>query len=268
MPSAITLIWLLAMVATPAALRAQAPSAEFAWPEGRSAAVSLSFDDARTSQVDTGLALLDSLGAKATFYVVPARVKDRLAGWKQLVKSGHEIGSHTVRHPCTGNFLWSRESALEDYTLDQMRNELVATKRLLKEMLGVVPVTFAYPCGQTFVGRGRSTESYIPLVDELFLAGRGWLDETPNDPAFHDPAQVTGMSMDGMDFSEVKLLVEGARQAGQWLVLAGHEFGHSGPQTTRVEMLKQLIPYLQDPRNEIWFETVETVSRYLRDRQR
>ena len=248
-------------------LLAQTGSSGFAWPEQRLAAVSLTFDDSRASQVDTGLAVLDRLGAKATFYVVPARVEERLDGWKRLVASGHEIGNHSLRHPCTGNFEWSRDAALEDYTLDRMRAELVEANQVLAQMLGVAPVTFAYPCGQTFVGRGRTTRSYVPLVSELFLAGRGWLDETSSDPQFLDPAQISGMSMDGKDFPEVRALVERARNTGHWLVLAGHEMGTSGPQTTRVGMLEQLVPYLQDPENGIWFETVSVVARYLRDRR-
>ena len=244
---------------------AQSATAAFRWPEGKRAAVSLTFDDARPSQVDTGLALLARLDARATFYVVPVHVEAKLAGWKKLVASGHEIGNHSVRHPCTGNFEWSRDAALEDYTLDRMREELVEANRRLEAMLGVTPVTFAYPCGQTFVGRGRATQSYVPLIAELFLVGRGWLDETPNDPLYHDSAQVSGMSMDRMDFPAAKAMVESAREAGQWLVLAGHEIGHTGGQTTRIEMLERLVPFLQDPANEIWFETVETVARYLKE---
>lgn len=255
---------LLAFLAIPQSSRAQADAKHFAWPKGARGAVSLTFDDARSSQIDPGLAVLDRLGAKATFYVVPVRVAEDLAGWKRLAASGYEIGNHSLRHPCTGNFSWSREAALEDYTLDRMRTELMACNRQLKEMLGVEPVTFAYPCGQTFVGRGRSTRSYVPVVAQLFLAGRGWLDETPNDPVFVDTAQVSGMSMDGLDFPEVKAMVESAREAGYWLVLAGHEIGHSGRQTTRVSMLERLVPYLRDPENEIWFETVGVVARYVR----
>ena len=264
----VPLVLICLAMALPSAVNGQTGSSGFAWPEGRRAAVSLTFDDSRSSQIDAGLAVLDRLGAKATFYVVPVRVESDLAGWKKLVASGHEIGNHTLRHPCTGNFSWSRDAALEDYTLDRMRQELIASNRRLKELLGVEPVSFAYPCGQTFVGRGRSTRSYVPLVAELFLTGRGWLDETPNDPEFHDPAQISGMSMDGMDFPEVRELVESARGTGQWLVLAGHEMGASGPQTTRIEMLEQLVPYLQDPENGIWFETVEAVGRYVQQRRR
>lgn len=258
------LLLLPACVLGPVASWAQSAEAAFRWPDGKRAAVSLSFDDARPSQVDTGLAVLARWGARATFYVVPVHVEAKLSGWKRLVAAGHEIGNHSVRHPCTGNFAWSRDAALEDYTLERMRQELLEGNRRLEQLLDITPVTFAYPCGQTFIGRGRATQSYVPLVAELFLAGRGWLDETPNDPVFHDPAQVSGMSMDGMDFPDVKALVENAREAGQWLVLAGHEIGHSGPQTTRIEMLESLVPFLQDPSNRIWFETVEAVARHLR----
>ena len=159
----------------------QSSPAEFSWPQGARAAVSLSFDDARASQVDVGLDLLNRLGAKATFYVVPVRMEQRLEGWKRLAAGGYEIGNHSSRHPCTGNFQWSRDAALEDYTLARMRRELIETNRRIEEMLGVKPVTFAYPCGQTFVGRGRETRSYVPVVAELFLIGRTWLDETAAD---------------------------------------------------------------------------------------
>ena len=32
-------------------------------------------------------------------------------------------------------------------------------------------------------------------------------------------------------------------------------------------MLEKLIPYLKDPENQIWFETVETVGRYIAARR-
>lgn len=241
----------------------QPADAGFRWPAGTQAAVSLTFDDARPSQVREGPSVLGQFGAKATFYVVPVHVERELAGWQRLVEAGHEIANHSVNHPCTGNFPWSRDAALEDYTVEKMRAELIEANRQLRQLLGVEPVSFAYPCGQTFVGRGQQTRSYVPVIAELFLSGRGWLDETPSDPAFLDPAQVTGVSMDAKDYAEVRLLVEGARENGQWLVLAGHEIGNAGPQTTRIEMLKRLIPYLQDPGNGIWFDTVAAIARYV-----
>jgi peptidoglycan/xylan/chitin deacetylase (PgdA/CDA1 family) len=242
---------------------AQSGSAPFPWPPGKRAAVSLTFDDARTSQVTVGTGLLDQYNVKATFYVVPSGVAQRLEGWKKAVSSGHEIGNHSLNHPCTGNFAWSRPYALEEYTLEKMRNELTEANGRIHELLGVKPEVFAYPCGQTFVGRGVNTKSYVPLVAELFISGRGWLNEGPNDPAFCDPAQITGMEMDGKEFEQILPLLEKARETGQWLVLAGHEMGEGGPQTTRMAMLKKLLQYAQNPANGLWIAPVGTVAKYI-----
>ena len=148
-----TLLVALALLALASeSARAQASDSGFAWPDGKRAAVSLSFDDARASQVDTGTALLNRYGIKATFYVVPAAVEHRLPGWQQAVADGHEIGNHSLVHPCSGNFAWSRSKALEDYSLKKMRDELTEANQQVHALLGVRPKVFAYPCGQTFVG--------------------------------------------------------------------------------------------------------------------
>ena len=242
---------------------AQPNTPAFPWPKGKRAALSLSFDDARPSQVDAGTALLDQYGVKATFYVVPAAVEQRLPGWKKAVAAGHEIGNHSLHHPCTGNFSWSRSKALEDYTLDKMLRELLDANRRIHQLLGVKPEVFAYPCGQTFVGRGVDTRSYVPVVAELFASGRGWLDEGPNDPGFCDPAQLTGIEMDGKNFEQLLPLLEEAKKTGKWVVLAGHEMGVSGPQTTRLAMLRKLLAYARDPANGIWLAPVGTVAKYV-----
>ena len=247
---------------------AAAQQTAFAWPAGKKAAVSLSFDDARASQVDAGTALLDEYGVKATFYLVPAAVRERLEGWKKAAANGHEMGNHSLNHPCTGNFPWARQKALEDYTLRKMRRELAAANEEIKDLLGVQPTAFAYPCGQTFVGRGRQTKSYVPVVAKLFQSGRGWLDEGPNDPIFCDMAQLTGIEMDGKDFEQILFLLEKAKETGQWVVLAGHEMGDSGPQTTHLDMLKQLLEYAQDPANGIWIAPVGTVGQYIQEQRK
>jgi peptidoglycan/xylan/chitin deacetylase (PgdA/CDA1 family) len=236
----------------------------FAWPDGKRVAVSLTFDDARASQVEGGTALLDRFGVKATFYVVPSAVEKKLEGWKRAAASGHEIGNHSLNHPCSGNFPWSRSKALEDYTLDQMRRELTDANRRIGELLGVTAESFAYPCGQTFVGRGSGTQSYVPIAANLFVTSRGWLDEAPNDPSYVDFAQLTGIESDGKDFEQIVAIVEAARQTGAWVVLAGHDMGTGGTQTTRLAMLERLCAYAGDAANGVWMAPVGTVARYVR----
>ncbi len=248
--------------------QAQSTSQVFPWPEGKHVAVSLTFDDARMSQVEGGTALLDEFGVKATFFVVPGQVKQRLEGWKKAAANGHEIGNHSLLHPCSGNFPWARQKALEDYTLEQMRKELVEANKQIEALLGVKSYVFAYPCGQTYVGRGLNTKSYIPVVAELFTLGRGWLDEGPNDPLFCDFAQLTGMEMDGKNFEDVLPLLESAKKNNFWVILAGHEMGESGPQTTRLSMLKKLIIYAQDPAHGVWIAPVGTVANYIQTKRK
>jgi peptidoglycan/xylan/chitin deacetylase (PgdA/CDA1 family) len=87
-------------------------------------ALSLTFDDARLSQIDTGIPLLDKYGVKATFYISPDNMLLRVDKWKNAANNGHEVGNHSVLHPCTGNFNWSKDHALENHTLNRMMTEL------------------------------------------------------------------------------------------------------------------------------------------------
>ncbi len=248
-------------------LSAQTPAPGFPWPEGKRMALSLSFDDARTTNVKQGTDLFDQYGVRVTFYVVPSNVQKDLPGWKKAVASGHEMGNHSIVHPCSGNFVWSRGSALETYTIGQMRAELEEANRRIKELLGVTPVTYAYPCGLTTLGRGARAQSFVPVIADLFTAGRGWRDEAPVDPSYCDMAQLTGVEMDGKDFEELLPMIREAEKAGQWLVLAGHETAETGDQTTRLAMLEKLIQYAQDPENGIWIAPVGTIAHYVQEKR-
>jgi peptidoglycan/xylan/chitin deacetylase (PgdA/CDA1 family) len=242
----------------------QPQASRFAWPDGKRAAVSLTFDDARPSQLDQGLAVFAETGLKVSFYLTASNLGGRAADWKKAAAAGHELGNHTVNHPCSGNFSWSRAHALEDFTLDRMREELTAATREIERLTGVRPVTFAYPCGQTFVGRGRAVTSYVPLVEELFVAGRLWLSEAPNDPAYVDLSQLFGYPMDDVDFSALEPVLRDTIDRGQWLVLAGHDTGSvPGKQVTRLETIRALARYLQE-RRDVWVDTVGNVAAYVR----
>lgn len=236
-------------------------SSVLTWPGRARAALSLTFDDARLSQVDRGLPLLDRYGVKATYYVSPGLVEKRLEGWRQAVAAGHEIGNHTFHHPCSGNFRFSRHKALEDYTLAQMAGDLAQADEVIHALLGVRPITFAYPCGQTYVGRGIAVRSYVPLVADRFLVGRGFLGEIHNDPEFCDLAQVFGMDSDGVDSSRLRSLLDSAVVAAGWLVFAGHEIGAEGRQCTREDALAELCRYARE--QNVWIDTVAAVGRHI-----
>jgi peptidoglycan/xylan/chitin deacetylase (PgdA/CDA1 family) len=243
----------------------QERSKPFTWPDGKKVAVSLSFDDARLSQVDAGIPVLDSLGVKATFYLNPAPMRERLEGWKKAVAAGHEIGNHSTTHPCSGNYSWvEKDNELENFTMDKMRKNLLECSKIMKDELGVTTTLFAYPCGQKYIGRGKNLKSYVPLIAEMFASGRGWFEEMNNAPMFCDYAQLAGREMDGKTFEEIQVLINGAMEHGEWLLLAGHEMGEEGSQTVRISMLRKLIEYAKDPANGVWLAPVGEVQNYIK----
>jgi peptidoglycan/xylan/chitin deacetylase (PgdA/CDA1 family) len=244
------------------------PDNSFPWPSGAKCAVSLTFDDARASQVDNGLPVLDRLGVRGTFYVMSGRVAERKADWAAAVAKGHEAGNHSMRHPCSGNFTFSRGKALENYTLAQMEAELVEASDAIEQLLGVRPATFAYPCGQTFVGRGAGHTSYVPLVAKHFLVGRWFCNECSNDPAFMDLSLATSFAMDDIPFETFLKWVETARAEGRWLILTGHDVGMGHWQSVRGEVLEQICAYCQDEANGVWIDTVAKIGQHVKANQR
>lgn len=236
----------------------------FHWPAGKQMALSLSFDDARLSQADKGIPLLDQYGVKGTFYVSPESMLERVEEWKQAVKAGHDIGNHTLVHPCSGNFPWARDKALEDYSLEQMAQELDSASNLIHAVLGIRPSAFAYTCGQTFVGRGADHRSYVPLVAERFSTGRNWMNEGPNDPGYCDLALLNGTELDGKTFQEALQLIEEAREQGAWLIFAGHEMDEGGRQTSLLPTIDSICRYASDPANGIWIDHVTRIGEYVR----
>lgn len=78
-----SLLHTLLLVATASTFGLSQNQESISWPEGKQAAISLTFDDGRGSQVTGGTALLDEFGIKATFYVMPSAVEQKLEGWEE-----------------------------------------------------------------------------------------------------------------------------------------------------------------------------------------
>ncbi|MBA2481582.1 MAG: polysaccharide deacetylase family protein [Planctomycetes bacterium] len=239
------------------------PDDDFPWPDGKRCALSISFDDARPSNVANGLPLLQARGVHATFYVLPSVMLAQGDGWKRISAAGHELGNHTQLHPCSGNFPWSRHKALEDYSLERIEAELLSANEEIERFCGTRPTTFAYCCGQKFVGRGRGARSYVPVVAEHFVVGRGFRDEIANDAGYCDLAQIAGVDFDGMDAAGMVARVEQAATAGGWLVFAGHDIGADCRQSVSASALDALCRYAMDPQNGVWIDTVAVIGGHV-----
>ena len=47
------------------------------------------------------------------------------------------------------------------------------------------------------------------------------------------------------------------------VLLAGHEIGNAGYQTTEAAVLEQFLKYARDPANGVWLDTVDAISNYI-----
>lgn len=236
---------------------------DFQWPDGKQAAISLTFDDARPSQLDNGIPILDRYDVKATFYVSPHNMENRIPDWKSAAANGHELGNHSMTHPCTGNYQFSLDNPLESYTLEAIARDIDQANKWVYEHLDIEMETFAYPCGQSFVGRGEDTKSYVPVIAERFAAGRLWLNEDANNPAFCDLSKILAIEFDGMTWADLKPWIEKSKEENLWLVLAGHDIRDSGSQTVLAETLEQVCEYASQNDSDIWVGTVRDVAKYV-----
>src|SRR5260370_38355880 len=68
-------------------------------------AVVLTYDDAIDADLDNVLPALDSLKLKGTFYIIGSSpvVTRRMKEWRKAAAHGHELGNHSLYHPCDGS---------------------------------------------------------------------------------------------------------------------------------------------------------------------
>jgi peptidoglycan-N-acetylglucosamine deacetylase len=205
---------------------------------------------------------MDRLGVASTFFVLPGAVAANRQVWAAAVQRGHEIGNHTMRHPCSVSRGRRHNHALQAFTLSDMRQELLAANASIRELLGVDPWVFAYPCGQTFVGRGAATQSYVPLVAEMFGVGRTFNDLWGNSPAQCDLAQVACINSDGLSFEAIRPGLEETLDDRGWLVLGGHEVAETSAfETTAVETLEAVVQWCRE--RGVWIDTVGAIGRRI-----
>lgn len=223
--------------------------------------MSLTYDDAVPSQRAIAARQLGARQLPGTFFILGKSddLTRHRGEWQSLLAAGHELGSHTIHHPCDCSHDWvPRGYTSQDYDLPRMRAELEQTLSLLQGFGAPAPFTFAYPCGETRVG--KPAESYVPIVSELFLAARGvqarladpWQDSLLEVPAFDGAREA----------SELIALCERAEAEGAWLVLLFHGVG-GDHLAVGAEAHAALVEHLARRRDALWTENFRTVARHV-----
>jgi hypothetical protein len=146
-------------------------------------------------------------------------------------------------------------------TVADFRRDVCEANRRLRHLLGTEPTVFAYPCGETFVGRGRRTKSLVPLIARMFEVGRTFNDVTANSPADLDFAQIRCVNSDGRTLDHLLPMLEAAVSDSAWLVLGGHEIGtaEAGDETTPTETIEAVVSWCRS--NSVRIDTIGNTAR-------
>ena len=230
---------------------------------GRKAAVVLTYDDALDVHLDNAIPILDSLGFKGSFYLSAAfpGSKNRIGDWKRVARNGHELGNHTLFHPCDGSKpgrSWvSPRNDLSKYTTDEIAREIEMTNIFLESLDGRKERTFAYPCGDVATGEGP----YIDAIKDQFLAMRGVASRL-NEIEAIDLKNLNCYPVDDTNADQLISWAEKAKENNGLLILLFHGVG--GGHNLNVDQKKHdaFLSFLKNNEGDYWVTTLLEASKH------
>ena len=235
------------------------------WPNGCLGAVSITFDDGMRSQREIAIPRLEEHGFRGTFYLNPRGDdwQERMAPWQAHQQAGHEMGNHTMAHPCSQN-IWP---ILTRWTLEQIETDIAETERRLRLAFpDERERSFAYPCYESDVGRGAQRRSYVPVVAKYCIAGRSKGNSMRgNHPLHADMHRLSSWSAERMFAWQMIGLVEQCLAEGWWGIFTFHGVNEGKDLVAETDLVA-LLDYLQQQQARVWTATVATVARYVLDR--
>lgn len=229
-------------------------------------AVVLTYDDAINIDLDTVVPALDSLNLKGTFYLIGASpvTDQRMNEWRLAAQHGHELGNHSLFHPCDGNrpgrgFI-TPDTDLSKYTVSRAVKEIRSNNTLLKSIDGKVTRTFAYPCGDLKIG---DVYFYNELKND-FAGARGVRGVMPAIDSVNldniDSFVINGQSADYMIS-----LVNQSMKTSSLLVFTFHGVGGGHSINVDAQAHSKLLHYLKLHENEIWVATMVDVASHVKE---
>jgi hypothetical protein len=181
-----------------------------------------------------------------------------------VAKEGHELGNHTVFHPCAkGSFDMPPQQDTASYSVAWMLKEIGAMNNMLAAIDGRPEHTFATPCGQHVAGG----EDYLPALRTSGLTkyvraasdpGTGTLDLF-DVPSTFFPDTVTG--------TQLIAYVEKVRATGGLGVMGFHGVG-GDYLIVPAAAHKELVEYLKAHKDDIWVAPFGEVMDYVAHRSR
>ncbi|MET0289123.1 MAG: polysaccharide deacetylase family protein [Pseudoxanthomonas sp.] len=242
-------------------------AAQFRWPQGQRAAVSLAYDDALDSQLDNAIPALDRHGLKGSFYLQLSRppVRLRMAQWRAAAANGHELGNHTLFHQCSGGpgREWVEpQRDLATTSAAQMVDQVLLANTMLQAIDGRTERTLTLPCGDHLARDG----DYLPQVASVFVGIKVSGAAVTPDMATLDPARVGVAAPENVSGAQLIALVEEAGRRGTMVNFTFHGIGGEYLAVSN-QAHEELLGYLAAHRDRYWTNTFLNLMRHVRSEQ-
>jgi peptidoglycan/xylan/chitin deacetylase (PgdA/CDA1 family) len=233
--------------------------------QGKLCAVVLTYDDGLNVHLDNSIPLLDSLGMKGTFYIpgTSPGFQNRIDEWKKAAANGHELGNHTLFHPCNASLpgrSWvSPDYDLSHYTVKRFMDEVKVCNFLLSLVDGKKERSFAYSCGDKFAGN----ESFTDQIMGEFIAARG-VYSAMNDIQSVDLSNINSYMINGESGEQMISLVRNAMESNSMLVFLFHGVGGEHSLNVTLPAHRELLEFLKKNEDRIWISTLFDAANYIR----
>lgn len=232
---------------------ASADPATPSWPQSRRAAIALTYDDAAKSQLDVAIPQLDAVGLKGTFFLMGREIGDQVPRWRAAAASGHELGNHTINHPCKrGTYAMPEQYTSEAYSVKVVLNEIGTMNAFLQAIDGKNSHAFATPCDQHTVGG----QDYLGPLQRAGLAS------FIRDVRVMPMTTVSYATFRNKSGTEMIAWVENVVGRGGVGVIAFHGVG-GDYLSVSAEAHRELLEYLKQHEGEIWTATFSEVMARL-----
>lgn len=221
----------------------------FSWPEGRQAAIVLTYDDALTAtDLNVVAPQLDKAGLKGTFFLTGKGVRaEDVPRWRALATSGHELGNHTVNHPCRrGTYDMPPQYNTESYSVGVMVTEVGTMNALLTALDGRPSHPFATPCGHSVLGDGQD---YVAALRASGLVSS--VRDLPDLPSAPAGPTLMENGFVGASGADMIAWVKQVETSGGLGIVVFHGVGGDYLSVT-AEAHQQLVDYLAAHRTTIW----------------
>ncbi len=236
--------------------------------KGKRCAVILTYDDGMNVHLKNAIPALDSLGLKGTFYLCNnlGILSNNIDNWREAAANGHELGNHTIYHPCEGGrpgreFV-TAEYDLNNYTVRRIKDEIRTMNTLLKAIDGRSERTFAFTCGDMKI----KDTAYFDSMKNLFVAARG---VTPVIQSLEkvNLYDVGCYPIVGQSGDEMIKLVKQAQDTGGILVFLFHGVGGGHSMNVTLSAHSQLLHYLKQQENNIWIAPMLEITKFIKEQQ-